>query len=54
MKLKDFSKNTPESTIERIVQTLSDGGEGVYANSTIVDCTGDEPEIIRQGIGELQ
>ena len=36
------------------VDFLLDGGEGVYANSTIVDCTGDEPEIIRQGIGELQ
>ena len=43
-----------EDTLGDGVDLLLDGGEGVYANSTIVDCTGDEPEIIRQGIGELQ
>ena len=43
-----------DDTLGDDVDLLLDGGEGVYANSTIVDCTGDEPEIIRQGIGELQ
>lgn len=43
-----------EETLGNDVDLLLDSGEGVYANSTIVDCTGDEPEIIRQGIGELQ
>lgn len=30
-----------------------DGGEGGFIPSTIVDCTGNEPEIIREGAGEL-
>ena len=34
MKLKVFSKNTPETTIERIVQTLSDGGVIIYPTDT--------------------
>jgi tRNA threonylcarbamoyl adenosine modification protein (Sua5/YciO/YrdC/YwlC family) len=31
-----------------------DGGYGKNEASTIVDCTGDEPEIIRQGLGNLE
>jgi tRNA threonylcarbamoyl adenosine modification protein (Sua5/YciO/YrdC/YwlC family) len=31
-----------------------DGGYGNNEASTIVDCTGDEPEIIRQGLGILE
>jgi tRNA threonylcarbamoyl adenosine modification protein (Sua5/YciO/YrdC/YwlC family) len=31
-----------------------DGGYGKNEASTIVDCTGDEPEIIRQGLGILE
>jgi tRNA threonylcarbamoyl adenosine modification protein (Sua5/YciO/YrdC/YwlC family) len=31
-----------------------DGGFGKNEASTIVDCTGDEPEIIRQGLGILE
>jgi tRNA threonylcarbamoyl adenosine modification protein (Sua5/YciO/YrdC/YwlC family) len=31
-----------------------DGGYGRNEASTIVDCTGDEPEIIRQGLGILE
>lgn len=31
-----------------------DGGYGNNEASTIVDCTGDEPEILRQGPGELE
>ncbi len=30
-----------------------DGGYGGIEPSTVVDCTGDEPEIVRQGKGEL-
>ncbi|HEY4788968.1 MAG TPA: L-threonylcarbamoyladenylate synthase [Bacteroidales bacterium] len=36
-----------------IVDLVIDGGYGQNVASTIVDCTGVEPEIIRQGIGEL-
>lgn len=31
-----------------------DGGYGHNEASTIVDCTGDEPVVIRQGLGELE
>jgi tRNA threonylcarbamoyl adenosine modification protein (Sua5/YciO/YrdC/YwlC family) len=36
-----------------LVDLVIDGGIGNNEGSTIVNCTGDEPEIIRQGIGEL-
>jgi len=36
-----------------IVDLVIDGGYGQNVASTIVDCTGDEPEIVRQGIGVL-
>jgi len=35
------------------VDLVIDGGFGQNTASTIVDCTGDEPTITRQGIGEL-
>lgn len=31
-----------------------DGGYGHNEASTVVDCTGDEPEVIRQGLGNLE
>lgn len=37
----------------RQVDLIIDGGIGGYEVSTVVDCTGDEPEIVRQGKGEL-
>lgn len=47
----------PELIDERYgsdVDLVIDGGEGGTQVSTIVDCTGTYPEIIRQGKGELQ
>ena len=38
---------------EDIVDLVIDGGFGQIYPSTVVDCTSDEPTIIRQGIGEL-
>lgn len=35
------------------VDLVIDGGFGGLIHSTIVDCTQDEPEIIREGAGEL-
>jgi len=35
------------------VDLVIDGGFGGLVHSTIVDCTQDEPEIIREGAGEL-
>lgn len=37
-----------------IADIVVDGGYGKNEASTIVDCTGDEPEIIRQGLGILE
>jgi len=36
------------------VDAVIDGGFGHNAASTIVDCTGDEIEIVRQGLGNLE
>ncbi len=38
---------------KNIVDVVIDGGMGNLQPTTVVDLTGDEPEIIRQGIGEL-
>ena len=37
-----------------LVDLVIDGGIGGLDGSTVVDCTGDEPVIVRQGAGELQ
>lgn len=34
------------------VDYIIDGGIGGMVPSTIIDCTGDEPELVRQGLGE--
>lgn len=36
------------------VDMVVDGGEGNSIPSTIIDCTGDIPEIVREGAGKLQ
>ena len=36
------------------VEVVIDGGYGKNEASTIVDCTGDEPVIVRQGLGVLE
>lgn len=36
------------------VEMIIDGGYGNLEASTIVDCTGFDPEIVRQGIAELE
>lgn len=46
----------PELIYEKyqdIVDIVIDGGYGGIEASTVIDCTGNEPEIIRQGKGEL-
>lgn len=47
----------PELIYERfkgLVDIVIDGGLGNIEASTIVDCTNDEPEIIREGLGKLE
>jgi tRNA threonylcarbamoyl adenosine modification protein (Sua5/YciO/YrdC/YwlC family) len=36
----------------KLVDVVADGGPGGMVPSTVVDCTGDEPVLIRQGAGE--
>jgi tRNA threonylcarbamoyl adenosine modification protein (Sua5/YciO/YrdC/YwlC family) len=46
----------PELIHERykdLVDLVVDGGYGALIPSTIIDCTGDMPELIRQGAGEV-
>jgi len=48
---------TPELIDEKfgeLVDLVIDGGIGGTELSTIVNCTGDEPEIVRQGAGWLE
>lgn len=35
------------------IQFIIDGGQGKIEASTVIDCTGDVPEMIRQGVGEI-
>ena len=39
---------------ENIVDIVIDGGFGRNEASTIIDCTGNEPEIIREGLGTIE
>lgn len=39
---------------QNLVDVVIDGGYGNNIASTIVDCTGEEIEIVRQGMGELE
>lgn len=39
---------------ENLVDAVIDGGPGGIIPSTLVDCTGQEPELIREGAGELK
>ncbi|HAN77390.1 MAG TPA: threonylcarbamoyl-AMP synthase [Bacteroidales bacterium] len=38
---------------ELLVDLVIDGGFGNIRPSTVVDCTGDQPEVVREGVGEL-
>jgi tRNA threonylcarbamoyl adenosine modification protein (Sua5/YciO/YrdC/YwlC family) len=35
------------------VEYIIDGGSGSLSASTVIDCSGDSPEVIRQGAGEI-
>ncbi|MFK7932013.1 MAG: L-threonylcarbamoyladenylate synthase [Saprospiraceae bacterium] len=39
---------------EKLVEAVIDGGIGNNVASTVVDCTGSTPEVIREGAGELR
>lgn len=53
--IMDYFTN-PYAIYERYdddVEMIIDGGYGNLEASTVIDCTGSAPEIIRQGIGKL-
>jgi len=37
-----------------LVDVVIDGGYGNNVGSTILDCTGEEIEVVRQGLGSLE
>lgn len=39
---------------ENLVDVIIDGGFGGNEPSTVIDCTGPEPVVVRQGIGEIE
>lgn len=43
-----------EEAFQNQAGVLIDGGYGLDQPSTVVDLTGDEPEVLRQGVGELE
>ena len=43
-----------EEKFGKQVSLVIDGGMGGLVHSTIIDCTSDEPEIVREGAGNLQ
>ena len=46
----------PELIIEKyddLVDIVIDGGMGNNEASTIVNCLGDEPEVVREGLGDI-
>lgn len=43
-----------EERFGKQVDVILDGGIGGMVPSTIIDCTGDEPVITRQGAGEIK
>jgi tRNA threonylcarbamoyl adenosine modification protein (Sua5/YciO/YrdC/YwlC family) len=40
-----------QDNFEKLVDVVADGGIGGMVPSTIIDCTGDEPVLVRQGAG---
>jgi tRNA threonylcarbamoyl adenosine modification protein (Sua5/YciO/YrdC/YwlC family) len=54
-KIKEYTTDPEEiyDDLKNVVDVVIDGGIGGNIPSTIVDCTGDELQITRQGLGEF-
>lgn len=54
-KIKEYTTDPEEiyGDLKNVVDVVIDGGIGGNVPSTIVDCTGDQLVIIRQGLGEF-
>ncbi len=52
----DLPLNDPEEFRERLqreVDVIIDGGPGGLSATTVLDLTGDEPQLVREGLGKL-
>ena len=45
--------NAINQRYENLVDIIIDGGVGGYQPSTVIDCTGNEPIVLREGLGKL-
>lgn len=54
-KIKEYTTDPEEiyEDFKNLVDIVIDGGAGGNIPSTVVDCTGDELTIVRQGLGEI-
>jgi tRNA threonylcarbamoyl adenosine modification protein (Sua5/YciO/YrdC/YwlC family) len=54
-KIKEYTTDPEEiyQDFKNLVDIVIDGGAGGNIPSTVVDCTGDELTIVRQGLGEI-
>ena len=46
----------PDNILEKygeIVDIIIDGGPGLFEPSTVIDCTGNDPSVVREGKGEV-
>ncbi|MCK6616013.1 MAG: threonylcarbamoyl-AMP synthase [Cyclobacteriaceae bacterium] len=52
--IKEYTTDPEEifDDVKNVVDLVIDGGPGGNIPSTVIDCTGDEPRLIRQGLGE--
>ncbi len=41
-----------EANFNKLVDIVVDGGIGGMNPSTVIDCTGDEPVLVRKGLGK--
>ncbi|QOI96413.1 MAG: threonylcarbamoyl-AMP synthase [Flammeovirgaceae bacterium] len=52
--IKEYTTDPEEifEEVKKVVDLVIDGGAGGNIPSTVIDCTGNEPRLIRQGLGE--
>ncbi|HTR30256.1 MAG TPA: L-threonylcarbamoyladenylate synthase [Puia sp.] len=54
-RVEDYTDpETIEEKFGKLVDIVADGGIGGVLPSTVIDCTGDEPVVIRKGLGHFE
>ena len=53
--LKEYPTDPEEiyEEYQKVIEVVVDGGYGKMSPSTVIDCTGDEPVIVRVGLGDV-